>query len=431
MSRKVVTRIAPSPTGLFHIGTARTALFNYLYARKHGGKFILRIEDTDKERSKKEYEDDILNGLKWLGLEWDEFYRQSERGDVYKKYLQKLLDEDKVYLDGNAIRFRNPNKKVSFDDAIRGKIEFDTSDVGDFVIAKDMDTPLYHFAVVVDDNEMGVTHIIRGEDHISNTPRHILLYEALGFELPQYAHLPLILAPDKSKLSKRYGAVSVTEYKEQGYLSEAIVNFIAFIGWNPGDEREVMSLSDLVENFSLERVQKNGAVFNSVRLDWYNKEYIRKMDSAALADILMQYLPESYKGVAESRGDYWGKIVELEKERITKLSDIKEGIGYFFETPQYEKNLLLWKKAEGLSESKEHLEKIISLLEPADKQDFTSHNIKEAIWNYAEKKGRGNVLWPMRVSLTGLEKSPDPFIVAGILGKEETLKRINNAINKI
>ncbi|PIR97398.1 MAG: glutamate--tRNA ligase [Candidatus Doudnabacteria bacterium CG10_big_fil_rev_8_21_14_0_10_41_10] len=431
MSNKVITRIAPSPTGLFHIGTARTALFNYLYAMKHGGKFILRVEDTDKERSKKEYEEDILNGLKWLGLEWDEFYRQSERGEIYKKYLQQLLSENKAYLDGNAVRFRNPNKKVSFKDIIRGDIEFDTADVGDFVIAKDLDTPLYHFAVVVDDNEMGVTHVIRGEDHISNTPRHVLLYEAFGFALPQYAHLPLILAPDKSKLSKRHGAVSVTDYKEQGYLPEAIVNFIAFIGWNPGDNREIMSLSELVESFSLEKAQKGGAIFNTERLDWYNKEYIRKKATAELGEMLVKYLPEKWAEVAEQRKDYWYKIAELEKERITKLSDIKEGIGYFFETPDYDKKLLLWKKAENLDESKTHLEKIVAFLNSLNSEDFTSRDIKEAIWNYAEEQGRGNVLWPLRVALTGLEKSPDPFLVAGILGKEETISRINNAIKKI
>ena len=212
--KKVVTRFAPSPTGLFHIGSARTALFNYLYARKHNGKFILRIEDTDKSRSEKQYEDDITNGLKWLGLEWDEFHRQSERTEVYKKYLQKLLDGGKAYLDGKAIRFKNPNKKVVFSDLIRGEISTQTDDVGDFVIAKDLDTPLFHFTVVVDDYEMGVTDIIRGEDHIPNTPRHILLQEALGFNIPNYAHLPLILGADRSKLSKRHGAVSVNEYKK-------------------------------------------------------------------------------------------------------------------------------------------------------------------------------------------------------------------------
>src|SRR3989344_5196052 len=275
--RQVITRFAPSPTGLFHIGSARTALFNYLYARKHKGKFILRIEDTDKSRSEKQYEDDITNGLKWLGLELDEFHRQSERTEVYKKYLQKLLDEGKAYLDGKAIRFKNPNKKVVFNDLIRGEISTQTDDVGDFVIAKDLDTPLFHFTVVVDDYEMGVTDIIGGEAHTPTPPRHILLQEALGFDIPNYAHLPLILASDKSKLSKRHGAVSVSEYKNMGYLPEAIINFIAFIGWNPGGEREIFSKDELVKEFSLERIQKSAGIFNMERLDWYNREYLKKL----------------------------------------------------------------------------------------------------------------------------------------------------------
>ena len=293
--KQVVTRFAPSPTGLFHIGSARTAFFNYLYARKHNGKFILRVEDTDKSRSEKQYEDDIISGLKWLGLEWDEFHRQSERTEVYKKYLQKLLDEEKAYLDGVAIRFKNPNKKVVFNDLIRGEISTQTDDVGDFVIAKDLDTPLFHFTVVVDDFEMGVTHIIRGEDHIPNTPRHILLQEAFGFNIPNYAHLPLILGADRSKLSKRHGAVSVNEYRKDGYLPEAIINFIAFIGWNPGDEREIFSKDELIKEFSLERIQKGAGIFNVERLDWYNEQYIKKTSAEKLAEILLEYLPEDWE----------------------------------------------------------------------------------------------------------------------------------------
>ena len=438
IKKQVVTRFAPSPTGLFHIGSARTALFNYLYARKHNGKFILRIEDTDKSRSEKQYEDDIISGLKWLGLEWDEFHRQSERTEVYKKYLQKLLDEGKAYLDGQAIRFKNPNKKIVFNDLIRGEITTQTDDVGDFVIAKDLDTPLFHFTVVVDDYEMGVTHIIRGEDHIPNTPRHILLQEALGFNIPNYAHLPLILGADRSKLSKRHNAVSLNEYKKEGYLPEAIINFIAFIGWNPGGEREIFSKEELIKEFSLERIQKSAGIFNTERLDWYNGQYIRKTEPKKLAEMLLKYLPAdlpagqaSWKKNAAENSSYWLKIAELEKDRITKLSDIKEGIGYFFQTPEYEKELLLWKKEPDLEKTKKHLEEIIKLLSGLSESEFNSDKIKEAVWNYAEKEGRGNVLWPMRAALTGLEKSPDPFAVAGVLGKEKTIQRLNYAIGKI
>src|SRR3989338_7380477 len=396
--RQVITRFAPSPTGLFHIGSARTALFNYLYARKHKGKFILRIEDTDKSRSEKQYEDDIINGLKWLGLEWDEFHRQSERTEVYKKYLRKLLEDGKAYLDGRAIRFKNPNKKVVFNDLIRGEISTQTDDVGDFVIDKDLDAPLFHFTVVVDDYEMGVTHIIRGEDHIPNTPRHILLQEALGFDVPNYAHLPLILGADRFKLSKRHGATSLNEYKKMGYLPEAIINFIAFIGWNPGDEREIFSKDELVK----------------------------------------EYLPEDWKKLAVENFSYWLRITELEKNRIAKLADIKEGIGYFFNEPEYVKEMLLWKPARpsggketGLENTKKHLEEVVKFLNGLNESEFISDKIKEVIWNYAEKEGKGNVLWPMRAALTGLDKSPDPFAVAEVLGKDKTIKRLKYAIEKI
>jgi len=438
--KSVVTRFAPSPTGLFHIGSARTALFNYLYARKHNGKFILRVEDTDKTRSEKQYEDDITNGLKWLGLEWDEFHRQSERTEVYKKYLQKLLDEGKAYLDGKAIRFKNPNKKVVFKDLIRGEISTQTDDVGDFVIAKDLDTPLFHFTVVVDDYEMGVTHIIRGEDHIPNTPRHILLQEALGFNVPNYAHLPLILASDKSKLSKRHGAVSVSEYKNMGYLPEAITNFIAFIGWNPGDEREIFSKEELVKEFSLERIQKSAGIFNMERLDWYNREYLKKLPMKDLEIHVADELKTEDKIFVK-------KITPIIADRINKISDIgelKKGeLSFLFNEPEYAKEMLLWKpsrnashseaggKEPSLENTKKHLEEIVKLLSALNENDFNQDKIKEAVWTYAEKEGRGNVLWPMRVALTGLDKSPDPFAVEEVLGKEKTIQRLKYAVDKI
>ena len=426
--RQVITRFAPSPTGLFHIGSARTALFNYLYARKHKGKFILRIEDTDKSRSEKQYEDDIINGLKWLGLEWDEFHRQSERTEVYKKYLQKLLDEDKAFLDGKAIRFKNPNKKVVFNDLIRGEISTQTDDVGDFVIAKDLDTPLFHFTVVADDHEMGVTHIIRGEDHISNTPRHILLQEALGFNVPDYAHLPLILGADRSKLSKRHGAASLNEYNKIGYLPEAIINFIAFIGWNPGDEREIFSKEELIKEFSLERIQKSAGIFNMERLDWYNREYLKKLPMKDLEIHVAEELKTEDKVFVK-------KITPIIADRINKISDIgelKKGeLAFLFKEPEYAKEMLLWRKEPSLEKTKKHLEEVVKFLNGLDEGEFVADKIKEAIWNYAEKEGRGNVLWPMRAALTGLDKSPDPFAVAGVLGKEKTIKRLKYAVGKI
>lgn len=427
-SQPCITRFAPSPTGVLHIGGARTALFNYLFSRQNNGKFILRIEDTDKERSKKEYEDDIVNGLKWLGLEWDEFYRQSERKEIYKKYLQNLLDENKAYFEGEAIRFKNPKKKIVFNDLIRGEIEFQTDDVGDFVIAKNLESALFHFAVVVDDFEMGVTHIIRGEDHISNTPRQILIQEAIAAPRPIYAHIPLILGPDRSKLSKRHGAVSVNEYREQGYLAGALVNFVALIGWNPGSEKEIFSVDELIKEFSLQKTQKSGAIFNIEKLNWLNGQYIKKMAIDELTEKCIPYL-KNYELRIKNK-EKLKKIIKIQQERMGKLSEAGKGIDYFFKEPKYEKELLIWKDS-FKEKTSAHLEQLLKILCDIKDSDFNHEKIKNAIWNYAEEQGRGNVLWPFRTALTGLEKSPDPFAIAEILGKEKTIKRLQNAIAKI
>jgi glutamyl/glutaminyl-tRNA synthetase len=281
---QIVTRIAPSPTGVLHVGTARTALFNYLFAKQNKGKFVLRIEDTDAERSKKEFEEDILQTMKWLGLDYDEMYRQSERQAIYEKYLKQMIESGHAYISKEStgerdevIRFKNPNEVVTFEDKIRGEIKFDTTELGDFVIAKSLNEPLYHLAVVVDDHEMGITHIIRGDDGISNTPRQILIQRAIGAKQPIYAHLPLILGEDKSKLSKRHGAVSIKEYKNQGYLKEAIINHLAMLGWNPGTDQEIFTMPQLIKEFSLEKVSKGGAVFNVEKLDWFNGKHLAKL----------------------------------------------------------------------------------------------------------------------------------------------------------
>jgi len=273
---KVAVRMAPSPTGNFHVGGARTALFNFLFAKQNNGKFILRIEDTDKERSKKEFEDDIFESLEWLGLKYDEFYRQSERGEIYRNYVEKMLNNDSVYeAEDKVIRFRNPNKKIKFNDLVRGEIEFDTTELKDFVIAKSVDEPLYHLAVVIDDFESGITHVIRGEDHISNTPRQILIQEAIGAPRPLYAHLPLILAQDRSKLSKRkHGeSVSLDYYRHKGYSRDAIINYLALLGWNPGTEQEIFTLEELINVFDLGRVHKGGAIFDEKKLAWVNRKH--------------------------------------------------------------------------------------------------------------------------------------------------------------
>jgi len=389
----------------------RTALFNYLFARKYDGKLILRVEDTDKERSKKEYEDNILDGLKWLGISYDEIYHQSERVDVHKKYLQKMIKEGSAYeaeeskdRTGKIIRFKNPNTKVSFNDSVRGNIEFDTTDLGDFVIAKNLNTPLFHLAVVVDDFEMGVTHIIRGEDHISNTPRQILIQRAIDAPEPQYAHIPLILAPDRSKLSKRHGAVSVMEFKEKGYLPEAMVNFLALIGWNPGDERELFTIEELVKEFSLEKVQKSGAIFNTEKLDWINKEYIKKMSSGEIMEKIEVCMPESVRNIEGVTCDKFEKILPVIVERINVFSDIEKmaesgELQYFFSQPKYEKEGLFWKDERDAEKTKERIEKVINILQEISAEDFTAEKTKKSIWDYATEEGRGSVLWPMRFAL--------------------------------
>jgi len=442
---KIITRFAPSPTGFLHVGSARTALFNFLYARKYGGKLILRIEDTDKERSKKEYEENILDGLKWLGISYDEIYHQSERADIHKKYLQKMINEGSAYEaepartncsdgeskdgTGKIIRFKNPNIKVKFNDIVRGDIEFDTTDLGDFVIAKNIDTPLFHLAVVVDDFEMGITHIIRGEDHISNTPRQMLIQRAIGATEPQYAHIPLILAPDRSKLSKRHGAVSVTEYREDGYLPDAVVNFLALIGWNPGDDREIFMMEELVKEFSLKKIQKGGAIFNTEKLDWVNKEHIKKLPIEDVESAIKERLPIVSEGMIK-------KITPIVLDRISKWSDIsvleKEGEwDYLFAKPKIDIQKLFWKDEKDTEKTKERIEKVINILQEISPDDFTAEKIKEAIWDYATEEGRGSVLWPMRYALSGRDRSPDPFTLTEVLGKKEVFDRLNFVIHKL
>lgn len=443
MTTNVITRFAPSPTGVLHIGSVRTALYSWLYARQNNGKFILRIEDTDKERSKKEYEDNILDGLNWLGLNHDEFYRQSDRTLVYKKYLTDLIAKGFVYLSkeepkepgerAEVIRFRNPNKIVTFHDEARGDISFDTTELGDFVIAKDFESPLYHFAVVVDDFEMGVTHIIRGDDAISNTPRQILIQEALGAPRPIYAHLPMILAPDKSKLSKRHGALAVTEYREEGYLPEAIINFVALMGWNPGNDQEIISIAEMIKLFSLSKIQKSGAVFNIDKLKWLNKFYIKHLTHEKLADEILLRFTETLIEGAKNNPKIFSKMVPIIAEHISffkEVSTLAESgeYEYFFNDPDYEREAILWKDEKDPLVATQKLKNVLALLNDIDDVFFTPETIKTALWSYATEVGRGSVLWPMRYALSGREKSPDPFTLAGIFGKETTIRRIKHAI---
>jgi len=500
---QVRVRMAPSPTGHLHIGTARTALFNYLFAKKYSGSFILRIEDTDLERSEKEYEKEIIEGFKWLGLNWSEGpdeggeygpYYQSKRKNIYSKYIQKLLQEGKAYYcfcskeelqarkeyqmsigestiySGKCrdlsekdikkylaekkpfiIRLKNPCQKVIFNDLIRGKIEFDSSLFGDFSIAKDIDNPLYNLACVIDDFEMKITHVIRGEDHISNTPKQLLIEEALGFPQPKFAHLPLILGPDKSKLSKRHGATSITEYRESGYLPETLINFISLLSWNPGTEREIFSMPSLIKEFSIEKIQKSGAVFNVDKLDWMNGFYIREKSIKKLTEQCIPYLIKNNLIKAEFEfdglpGEFYEivetkekislkkieKIIGLYQERLKKLSEITELTHYFFKKNlDYNKELLKWKdmKDKDIKNIFKKLKKLLSKIKP---EDWTEKNLTDVLMVEADKmENRGKMLWPLRVALTGEKASAGPFEVAAILDKEKTLERIDSAMSKI
>ncbi len=440
---KVKVRIAPSPTGNLHIGTARTALFNWLFAKKTGGEFVLRIEDTDIERSDKKYEDDIIEGLKWLGLDWSgEIYRQSKRIDIYEKHIIQLLNSGKAFWchhskeelekeqkeqtakkeaprhvcehkktelgkqKGQLIRLavdENSTRIIRFEDEIRGNIEWQENLLGDFSLAKDERTPLYNLAVVVDDVDMEISHVIRGEDHISNTPKQILIYEALNAVPPKFAHLPLILGPDKTKLSKRHGATSVIEYKKD-YLPEALVNFMGFLGYTYG--KEILSKEEMAEEFELKKVHKSSAVFN-----------IEQLNSKTFKQITnLRNLPD--------------KAVPLLTERLEKLSGVQD-FDYFWKEPDYELDLLVWKDFPK-NEVKNSLNEVKMIMENWDWQNSDKDALRLALDDLGKKLGdRGLVYWPLRVALTGKDKSPDPVEVAGALDKKIILKRIDVAIKKL
>lgn len=467
---KIRVRVAPSPTGYLHVGTAQSALYNWLFARKNGGKFLLRIEDTDKERSTKEFEQSIYDALEWLDLKPDEPpVIQSANLSRHKEMLEKLLAEGRAFychhtkeelederkkqeenkqaprhvcsdkrLTTNDQRQEktkgiirlavdeNSDRVISFDDQVRGKIEFKQSLLGDFAIARTVDDPLYHFAVVVDDIDMEISHVIRGEDHISNTPKQILIYEALRqirqahcgeefetqaqgklLEIPQFGHLPLILAPDRSKLSKRHGDTAVLSYKKD-YLPEAMVNFLGGLSYT--FSKEIISKEEMVEEFELNKVHKAGAIFDVKKLNWINSSYVKSLNVDKFKSLV---------GLKELSD----KVVPIITERLEKLSDV-HNFDYFWEEPQYDKNLLKWKKAT-LEESISALKKVHDILE---KIEFTRENLLKVLDELGQNLGdRGLAYWPLRVALTGKEKSPDPIDIALVLGKQETLKRIKNA----
>ncbi|MGC9611173.1 MAG: glutamate--tRNA ligase [Minisyncoccia bacterium] len=463
-------RFAPSPTGPFSLGNARTALFNWLFAHHEGGEFFLRIEDTDKERSKKEYEKDLLECLKWLGLDWDnkDLPRQSERTHIYEKYLKELLDSQKAYYcfcspeeleaerqaqmsqglapkysgkcrnipfeeatarakkEPSVIRFRLQDGVISFNDLIRGKVSFDAGLLGDVVIAKDVKTPLYNFAVVIDDEDTKITHVIRGEDHLSNTPKQIAIQEALGFSRPIYAHLPLILGPDHKKLSKRYMETSFSDYREQGYLPDAVLNFMALMGWHPEKDREVLTREEIISEFNLKRVQKSGAVFSPEKLDWLNSQHIRNSPVSEITKAIENFVPKEWlkdKKILES-------AILVERERMKNLSDFKNLAAFIFTLTDYSKKLLIWRETPEPA-TLDNLRFVSDVILKIPPGDFNKDTIEQYIMTVAEKRGRGEVLWPLRAALSGLEASPGPAEIMEIIGQKESVRRINLAIEKL
>ncbi len=441
---QVRTRIAPSPTGYLHVGTARTALFNELLAHNLGGQFIVRIEDTDRERNKPEFELAILQALAWLGVTWDEGpdkggpfgpYRQSERTASYTQALEKLLASGAAVVDegGTAIRLRIEPQIVTFEDSIRGEVSVHSDTWGgNFVIARSLTDPLYHLAVVVDDAAMNITHVIRGEEHLTNTARHILIQRALGLPQPTYAHLPLLLDAQRKKLSKRTGEVSLLAYRDKGYLPDAMLNYLALLGWNPKDDAEFFTHEELVKRFSLEGVQKAGAIFSEEKLQAVNKHYLRQLPPGELLSQASPFLEKA--GYTIDDAAYWRAAVACEQERIGTLAELPEKLEYFKPDwpADYPADRLVWKKStpQATQQIIEQLELFITTLSDSD---FTKETLEQKLmaWITEIGEGKGDVLWPLRVALTGLENSPGPFEVGAVLGKEVVLQRLHLAQKKL
>ncbi|MDO8626350.1 MAG: glutamate--tRNA ligase [Candidatus Magasanikbacteria bacterium] len=492
------TRFAPSPTGWLHVGGLRTALYAYLIAKKQGGQFLVRIEDTDRERFVETGTLNILKSLSWAGVVPDEGvvldaggkitqkgdlgpYIQSERLAIYKKYAAELLDKKSAYYcfctserleelrkqqelnklpggyDGECLKNSTPEdakKRVAagekhvvrlkmpkdgetvWHDLVRGEVSFKNALVDDQVLIKSDGFPTYHLAVVVDDHEMRITHVIRGEEWVSSTPKHIQLYKYFGWEMPEFAHLPLLLNPDKSKLSKRQGDVAVEDYNNKGYLPEALINFVAFLGWNPGTNKEIYSLSELVQDFSLEKVSKSGAVFNLEKLNWFNKEYLKNYSGEKLAELVPEFFVNNdfYHDFTEKLADknFFGKILDLEKERVTTLAELPAAVKFIFKIPEYLPEILVWRKGT-LDEVKIILPELKNYLENFEVGEWNEKNLeaKIKIWLESKKYSTGSVLWPLRVALSGQQNSPGPFEIAAVLGKAESLARLDLAIRKL
>ena len=465
MTEIIKVRFAPSPTGFLHIGGVRTALFNWLFARHHGGKFILRIEDTDLSRSTEESIQEILESMRWLGLDWDEGpFRQTERQEIYTKKIMHLLSTGKAYhcyctpeeldqkrndaqkaglkpkYDGKCrnrtdtpekpyvVRFKAPKEgSVVVEDMLRGKVIFDIAELDDLIIQRTDGTPTYNFVVVVDDSEMGITHVIRGDDHLSNTPRQCLLYDALDFKRPRFSHISMILGQDKTRLSKRHGATSALAYRDMGYMPDAMINYLARLGWSHGDQ-EIFSREEMIEHFSFESVHTSAAVFDADKLSWLNEHYIKSTPTQELAKHLEPHLVKT-KVLQKDHGLSWqeiARVVPCLNERSKTLLEMAEKSAFFFkkqvEFDEKARNKFLTDEAKPL------IEKIITEL--AALESYSLENIESLFKKIVEEEGMklGKLAQPVRVALTGATVSPGIYDVILLLGKEETLKRLKNVV---
>ena len=427
-------RFAPSPTGYLHVGGARTALFNWLYARRHDGVFVLRIEDTDVARSSDEMVGGILDGLRWLGIDWDEGpgvggphgpYSQSERLDKYRAAAEALVAGGRAFRDEGAIRFKVPEGRTAFADIVHGPIAFENEHIESFVILRSDGHPTYHLSVVVDDIDMRISHVVRGDDHISNTPKQVLLYEAFGSPTPSFAHVPLIMGPDKKRLSKRHGATSVTEYETLGYLPDAMVNFLALLGWSPGKgDQELFSRDELIAVFTLDGISGGNAVFNTEKLDWFNHQYLLKLADAQLVDALQPHLPA---GLTSQGADWWARVLPLLRPRAKRLTEFVEQIGPFlhdpagFDAAAVEKHL----SAPGTVDHLRALRGVYDAAEP-----FDEATLEQDLRRLADARGvkAGTLIHGTRIAMTGRMVSPGLFEMLVVLGRPTVVGRLDKLI---
>lgn len=438
----IKVRFAPSPTGFLHIGGARTALFNWLYARAQKGVFVLRIEDTDQVRSKKEYEEEILESMKWLNLDWDELCYQTDRFDIYREYAQKLIDQGKAYKDGEAVLLKMTTEEIKLYDIIRGEITFDTANyilrdevnkpvldnngqtrLKDEVLIKSDGSPAYSFCCAIDDALMEISHVIRGEDHISNTPKQILIYKALGFKIPKYAHLPLIMGEDGSRLSKRFGAVAVSDYKKQGYLPDALINYLMLLGWSPGNNQEIISLSNAVKKFSLKKVNNSAAIFSYDKLNWVNAEYLKQQRVDDVVALVRPRLAE--KNFGNINDETIERAVGLYKGRLNTLNDFIDWADFFFTD-----NFSTDDEAKHKHVTDENIKILMQINEALqDVDDFSAENVEKAFKEKitALQLKPVDLIHPLRVVLTGKGIGPSLFQIISILGKDKTIQRLTQA----